>query len=146
MAMAQNDYLFQGRKDKDKEMMENMIQELMRETALERANERNRHVQVKFKQYADEPLNARISTIQHVSIVGGKMSIDLIVDGKETRLSTFDKNCIAAYQSGAVPLNVLANKALESADKLQKETQSEVEKIMAERRGQEQEVARTYHR
>lgn len=122
------------------------MEELMRKTAIERANEHNRQVQVKFKQYADEPLNARISTIQQVSVVGGKMSIDLIVDGKERRLSTFDKNCIAAYQSGAVPLNLLANKALESADKLQQEIQHQVEKEMGERRGQEQDGARSFHR
>lgn len=68
-------------------------------------------VAVTFRQYADEPLNPRI---QDPSVKDGRFSA--VLDG-ERHAITLDGNTLAAYRSGALPVNVLANRVLEEVDR-----------------------------
>lgn len=93
--------------------------------------------QGKFKQYPDEPLNPRISKV--TPFVDEKtVYLNMIVDGKEKNLTVSNKNTVDAFNAGALPLNVLANKSLAVAETMQANLQSRFELIMDEHRGQEQ--------
>ena len=93
--------------------------------------------QNKFKQYPDEPLNPRIGKV--TPFVDEKtVYLNMIVDGKEKNLTISNKNTVDAFNAGALPLNVLANKSLAVAETMQANLQSRFELIMDEHRGQEQ--------
>jgi len=93
--------------------------------------------QGKFKQYPDEPLNPRIGKV--TPFVDEKtVYLNMIVDGKEKNLTISNKNTVDAFNAGALPLNVLANKSLAVAETMQANLQSRFELIMDEHRGQEQ--------
>jgi hypothetical protein len=93
--------------------------------------------QGKFKQYPDEPLNPRIGKV--TPFVDEKtVYLNMIVDGKEKNLTISNKNTVDAFNAGALPLNVLANKSLAVAESMQANLQSRFELIMDEHRGQEQ--------
>ena len=62
----------------------------------------------------------------------------MIVDGKEKNLTVSNKNTVDAFNAGALPLNVLANKSLAVAETMQANLQSRFELIMDEHHGQEQ--------
>ncbi len=64
--------------------------------------------------------------------------LNMIVDGKEKNLTISNKNTVDAFNAGALPLNVLANKSLAVAESMQANLQSRFELIMDEHRGQEQ--------
>lgn len=92
---------------------------------------------VKFKQYPDEPLNPRIGKV--TPFVDEKtVYLNMIVDGKEKNLTISNKNTVDAFNAGALPLNVLANKSLAVAESMQANLQSRFVLIMDEHRGQEQ--------
>ena len=93
--------------------------------------------QGKFKQYPDEPLNPRISRVTPF-VDKNTIYLDMIVDGKEKNLTVSNKNTVDAFNAGALPLNVLANKSLAVAETMQANLQSRFELIMDEQRGQEQ--------
>ncbi len=93
--------------------------------------------QGKFKQYPDEPLNPRISKVTPF-VDENTIYLNMTVDGKEKNLTVSNRNTVDAFNAGALPLNVLANKVLEMIDRLQVNLQSRFEMAMDEQRGQEQ--------
>ena len=93
--------------------------------------------QGKFKQYPDEPLNPRIGKVTPF-VDENTVYLNMIVDGKEKNLTISNKNTVDAFNAGALPLNVLANKSLAVAESMQANLQSRFELIMDEHRGQEQ--------
>lgn len=67
-------------------------------------------VNVRYKQYADEALNPRIANLH---IEGDQLLADI---DKVPCAITLPNNAIKAYQSGALPLNTLANAVLAKSD------------------------------
>ena len=91
----------------------------------------------KFKQYPDEPLNPRIKNAR-AFVDENTVYLNMTVDGKEKSLTVTNKNTVEAFHAGALPLNVLANKALAVTEGLQANLSSRFELRMDEQRGQEQ--------
>ena len=72
-----------------------------------------------FRQYADEPLNPRISNPQ----INGN-SLIATIDKKPVAI-TIPKKVAEAYEYGALPLNTLANAVLEKTDQMQQLTSAQ---------------------
>ncbi len=102
-------------------------------------------VQGRFKQYPDEPLNPRISRVTPF-VDENEVILNMVVDGKEKTLSISNKNTVDAYHAGALPLYVLANKALELTESMQADLHSRFELSMDEQRDREQEQSQGFHR
>lgn len=98
-----------------------------------------------FKQYPDEPLNPRISRVTPF-VDENTVHLNMVVDGKEKTLTISNKNTVDAYNAGAIPDNVLANKALAVAEKLQADLSSRFELRMDEQRSQEQGYSQGFRR
>ena len=65
----------------------------------------------KFKLYSDEPLNPRISKARAVfGLDDNNIRLIMVVDGKLKQFHIPDKDTVSAFKTGALPLNVLANK------------------------------------
>lgn len=80
--------------------------------------------QQRFKQYPDEPLNPRISN----PVINGNT---LIANIDKTPCSILlPENVVAAYQSGALPLNTLANAVLAKHDAGSQMAQSNYRAVM----------------
>ena len=101
--------------------------------------------QGKFKQYPDEPLNPRISKVTPF-VDENTVYLRMTVDGKEKNLTVYNKNTVDAFNAGALPLNVLANKALAVTEGLQANLSSRFELSMDEQRGQEMGQSQGFHR
>lgn len=71
----------------------------------------------RFKHYPDEPLNPRIGSITS-SVQGGSLTLRMTVDGKDRSIVVNNRNTVEAFNAGAVPLNALANRSLEAAERL----------------------------
>ena len=80
----------------------------------------------KYKRYPDEPLNPRISKVTPF-VDENTVYLNMIVDGKEKNISVFNKNTVDAFHAGAIPINVLANKALELAETKQINLESNIQ-------------------
>lgn len=94
----------------------------------------------KFKLYPDEPLNPRISKARAVFGLGdNNIRLIMVVDGKLKSFDISDKNTVAAFKTGVLPLNVLANKALNVSENMQSDLSSMFERNLDRLRGQEQE-------
>ena len=68
---------------------------------------------IRYKQYADEELNTRISN-PHVE--GNVLIVDI---DHVPRIVTMPPSLAEAYQSGAIPINTLANHILAKTDQMQ---------------------------
>lgn len=93
--------------------------------------------QVRYKQYADEELNPRISK-PHVE--GNVLIVDI---DHVPRIVTMPPSLADAYQSGAIPLNTLANHILAKTDQMEKvavEQQSQDVSSKYEQRQQREQV------
>ena len=93
--------------------------------------------QVRYKQYADEELNPRISK-PHVE--GNVLIVDI---DHVPRIVTMPPSLADAYQSGAIPLNTLANHILAKTDQMEKvavEQQSQNVSSKYEQRQQREQV------
>lgn len=90
-----------------------------------------------FKQYPDQPLDSRISRATPL-VEDNKVVLDMIVDGKQRTLTISNKNTVEAFHAGALPLNVLANKALEISDKQVMDLTARAEMGLDAQRGQNQ--------
>lgn len=101
--------------------------------------------QGKFKQYPDEPLNPRISKVTPF-VDENTVYLNMTVDGKEKNLTVSNRNTVDAFNAGALPLNVLANKVLEMTDRLQVNLQNRFEMTLEEQRGQEMAQSQGFHR
>ncbi|MBQ7424238.1 MAG: hypothetical protein IJV19_05810 [Prevotella sp.] len=101
--------------------------------------------QNKFKQYPDEPLNPRISKVTPF-VDENTVYLNMTVDGKEKNLTVSNRNTVDAFNAGALPLNVLANKVLEMTDRLQVNLQNRFEMTLEEQRSQEQSQLQGFHR
>ena len=99
----------------------------------------------RFKQYPDEPLNPRISKVTPF-VDENTVYLNMTVDGKEKNLTVSNKNTVDAFNAGALPLNVLANKVLEMTDRLQVNLQNRFEMTLEEQRSQEQSQLQGFHR
>ena len=97
----------------------------------------------KFKQYPDEPLNPRIKNAR-AFVDENTVYLNMTVDGKEKSLTVTNKNTVEAFHAGALPLNVLANKALAVTEGLQANLSSRFELSMDEQR--EQDMSQGIHR
>ena len=101
--------------------------------------------QGKFKQYPDEPLNPRIKDVR-AFVDKDEIALRMTVDGKEKWLNIRNKNTVDAYNAGAIPDNVLANKSLAVAESMQANLQSRFEMVLDEQRGQGQADNQGLHR
>lgn len=72
----------------------------------------------RFKHYPDEPLNPRIGNVTPC-VDGNSLTLRMNVDGKERSIVVNNRNTVEAFNAGAVPLNVLANRSLEAAERQQ---------------------------
>ena len=82
-----------------------------------------------YKQYADEPLNARI---QNPEVKGN--ALFAVVDGVPCTVQ-LPPNAVSAYENGALPLNRLANAVLAKSDEMSRIAQENYD--MQEGRGQQ---------
>ena len=87
--------------------------------------------QGKFKQYPDEPLNPRIRDVR-AFVDRDEINLRMTVDGKEKWLNIQNKSTVDAYNAGAIPDNVLANRALNFHDGLYANLASRFEMRMGE--------------
>ena len=87
--------------------------------------------QGKFKQYPDEPLNPRIRDVR-AFVDRDEINLRMTVDGKEKWLNIRNKSTVDAYNAGAIPDNVLANRALNFHDGLYANLSSRFEMRMGE--------------
>lgn len=99
----------------------------------------------RFKQYPDEPLNPRIKDVR-AFVDKDEIALRMTVDGKEKWLNIRNKNTVDAYNAGAIPDNVLANKSLAVAESMQANLQSRFEMVLDEQRGQGQADNQGLHR
>ena len=99
----------------------------------------------RFKQYPDEPLNPRISKVTPF-VDENTVYLNMTVDGKEKNLTVSNRNTVNAFNAGALPLNVLANKSLAVAESMQANLQSRFEMVLDEQRGQGQADNQGLHR
>lgn len=94
----------------------------------------------KFKLYSDEPLNPRISKARAVfGLDDNNIRLIMVVDGKLKQFHIPDKDTVSAFKTGALPLNVLANKTLNVSENMQSDLSSMFEKNLDRLTGQEQE-------
>lgn len=70
-----------------------------------------------FKVYPYEPLNPRISKVTPF-VDENTVHLRMTVDGKEKNLTVSNKEAVDAFHAGALPLNVLANRALAMSENL----------------------------
>lgn len=99
----------------------------------------------RFKQYPDEPLNPRISKVTPF-VDENTIYLNMTVDGKEKNLTVSNKNTVDAFNAGALPLNVLANKVLSVAENLQVDLQSRFSMALDAQRSQDQSLSQGFHR
>ena len=88
--------------------------------------------QVRYKQYADEELNPRI-TKPHVE--GNVLIVDI---DHVPRIVTMPPSLTDAYHSGAIPLNTLANHILAKTDQMQQTTVEQQSQDVSSRYEQKQ--------
>lgn len=79
-----------------------------------------------WKHYPDEPLNPRIGKVIPFVDEGG-VYLKMTVDGKEKDITIYNKNTVDAFNAGVLPLNVLANRALEKSESMQVNAQNRFE-------------------
>ena len=90
-----------------------------------------------FKQYPDEPLNPRIRDVR-AFVDRDEINLHMTVDGKEKILNIRNKSTVDAYNAGAIPDNVLANRVLNFHDGLYANLASRFEMKMGESQSQDQ--------
>jgi ElaB/YqjD/DUF883 family membrane-anchored ribosome-binding protein len=88
----------------------NLVNKMGQEALADYRGENNTSQATQYKRYADEELNSRIKNPQ---IEGNILLMD--IDGTP-RLVTLPQNVVEAYQQGAIPINVIANRILDKAD------------------------------
>ena len=99
----------------------------------------------RFKQYPDEPLNPRISKVTPF-VDENTIYLNMTVDDKEKNLTVSNKNTVDAFNAGALPLNVLANKVLSVAENLQVDLQSRFSMALDAQRSQDMSQSQGFHR
>ena len=92
----------------------NLINKVGQESLAEYRQENGLTQPVRYKQYPNEELNARISN-PHVE--GNVLIVDI---DHVPRIVTMPPTLADAYQSGAIPLNTLANHILAKTDQMQR--------------------------
>lgn len=91
----------------------NLVNKVGQEALSEYRQERSQPQNIRYRQYADEELNSRISN-PHVE--GSVLIVDI---DHVPRIVTMPPTLADAYQSGAIPLNTLANHILAKTDQMQ---------------------------
>ena len=94
----------------------NLVNKVGQEALSDYRQEHGISNQVRYKQYADEELNPRISN-PHVE--GNVLIVDI---DHVPRIVTMPPTLADAYQSGAIPLNTLANHILAKSEQVQQAT------------------------
>ena len=94
--------------------------------------ELKKEVPKNYKQYADEPLNPRLS---NVFMRGRSLIAD--IDNKPVVINISD-NAVDAYEKKAVPLNTLANAVLRKYDERMATASSSYDRSMAALESQDQ--------
>ena len=88
----------------------NLVNKMGQEALADYRGESNTSQTTQYKRYADEELNSRVKNPQ---IEGNVLLLD--IDGTP-HLVTLPQSVVEAYQQGAIPLNVIANRILDKAD------------------------------
>ena len=117
----------------------NLVNKVGQEAMEEYRQEHGHTAVVRYKQYPDEALNERI-TNPHVE--GNVLIVDI---DHVPRIVTLPPTLAEAYQSGAVPLNTLANRILAKTEQMQQlksEEQQAQEVSRQYEQGQEREQVR----
>jgi uncharacterized Zn finger protein len=93
--------------------------------AIERQEEESRGTAqtTQYKQYADEPLNARIT---NPAINGNTLVANI---DRVPCSVTLPDSAVAAYRVGALPLNTLANAVLAKSDTMQQMAQTNYQNV-----------------
>lgn len=91
----------------------NLVNKVGQEALSEYRQERPQPQSIRYRQYADEELDSRISN-PHVE--GNVLIVDI---DHVPRIVTMPPTLADAYQSGAIPLNTLANHILAKTDQMQ---------------------------
>lgn len=102
--------------------------------ALDNGMRKSSSVPVRYKQYADEPLNPRIES----PAMKGR-SMVATIDGTPSIIN-ISEEAVAAYEQGAIPLNTLANAVLSKYDESQATASRNYDRQMSE----EETVAQTH--
>lgn len=95
----------------------NLLNKVGNEAISQRTAQTKPTANVTFKQYADEALNPRIANLH---IEGNQLLADI---DKVPCTITLPDTAVKAYQSGALPLNTLANAVLAKSDLMAQQTQ-----------------------
>lgn len=90
---------------------------------------KNKH----YKVYDDEQLNSRIKN----PMVKGRQ-LFATIDGNPLCVTIHTDSVLAAYEQGAIPLNVLANRCLEKIDSMQQHTSQSYERQVAAEKERQQ--------
>lgn len=94
----------------------NLVNKVGQEALSEYRQDSSQQQGIRYRQYADEELNPRISN-PHVE--GNVLIVDI---DHVPRIVTMPPTLADAYQSGAIPLNTLANHILAKTDQMQQST------------------------
>ena len=117
----------------------NLVNKVGQEALSEYRQDSSQQQDVRYRQYADEELNPRISN-PHVE--GNVLIVDL---DHVPRIVTMPPTLADAYHSGAVPLNTLANHILAKTDQMQQSShigQQAQDVLRQYEQGQEREQVR----
>ncbi len=111
----------------------NLVNKMGQEALADYRGESNTPQATQYKRYADEELNPRLKNPQ---LEGNVLLMDI---DNIPRLVTLPQNVVDAYQQGAVPLNVIANRILAKADENTMSQQRTVADNVSERYEQNRE-------